>query len=161
MQRKISFAVAMLLAFAALVLPAAATVGSGRVKVFAVELQPEDPMPGGQFLALMNGTGATVDLGCWKVRSRKAVLRIVPPLRLKAGGVVLLSAPGAWLASEDRVVLVDRVGRQRDATPVLTDRASDDRVWYRDAAGTWRFGRTVLGKEVRAGHLVRSAQSAC
>ena len=35
MQRKISFAVAMLLAFAALVLPAAATVGSGRVKVFA------------------------------------------------------------------------------------------------------------------------------
>ena len=40
-------------------------------------------------------------------------------------------------------------------------RASDDRIWYRDTTGAWRFGRTSFGKGVVRGRLLERAPSRC
>jgi hypothetical protein len=130
-------------------------------QLVAVELQPEDPLPGGQFAVVANKTTATVNLGCWRLRSSIATMTIAPPLRLRPGAIALLSPDHYWLRPVDRIRLVDAYSRGRDATPELADRASDDRVWFRDATGRWHFGRTSFGNGVIAGHLLARAPSRC
>ena len=130
-------------------------------RLVAVELQPEDPSPGGQFVAVANTTRATIDIGCWRLRSTTATMTVRPPLVLLPGKIALLSPDRAWLRSADRVRLVDKRGRQRDATPELADRAGDDRIWFRTGAAPWKFGRTTLGKGVVAGRLLQRLPSRC
>ena len=49
--------------------------------LLAVELQPEDPMPGGQFVWILNPSKEELDLSCWVLRSEKAgVLMIASPV---------------------------------------------------------------------------------
>jgi hypothetical protein len=130
-------------------------------QLVAVELQPEDPSPGGQFVAVANRTKATVNIGCWRLRSSIATMTVRPPLVLRPGKIALLSPDHAWLGRVDRVRLVDAKGRLRDATPELADRASDDRIWFREGTGAWRFGRTSLGRGVVAGRLLQRLPSRC
>jgi hypothetical protein len=130
-------------------------------QLIAVELQPEDPSVGGQFAVVANRTAVTLNLGCWRLRSSLATMTIAPPLRLRPGAVALLSPDRDWLRAVDHVQLVDPVGRRRTVTPELADRASDDRVWFRGATGSWHFGRTSFGKGVAAGQLLARASSRC
>lgn len=130
-------------------------------RLVAVELQPEDPSPGGQFVAVANTTRARIDIGCWRLRSTSATMTVRPPLVLLPGKVALLSPDRAWLGRVDRVRLLDKRGRQRDATPELADRAADDQIWFRTGAAPWKFGRTSLGKGVVAGRLLQRLPSRC
>jgi hypothetical protein len=130
-------------------------------QIVAVELQPEDPSPGGQFVVLVNRGQTTVDLRCWTVRASAATLWVAPPLRLPPAGVALLSGTSAWLRASDRVRLFDAKARLRAATPNLSDTASDDRIWFKDASGAWQLGRKGFGKGVIAGQLVKRAPSRC
>ena len=130
-------------------------------RLVAVELQPEDPSPGGQFVAIANRTRGTIDLGCWRLHSTTATMTIRAPLALRPGKIALLSPDRAWLGRVDRVRLIDARGRQRDATPELADRASDDRIWFREGSAPWRFGRTSLGRGVVAGRLLQRLPSRC
>jgi hypothetical protein len=127
-------------------------------RIIAVELQTDDPSPGGQFVAVANRTRSTVNLGCWRLRSSSVTLTVAPPLRLRPGKVALLSPERAWLKAVDRVRLVDPKGRQRDTTPRLADHAYDDRIWFKQGT-EWRFGRKVLGRGVVAGRLLASVHS--
>ena len=127
-------------------------------RIIAVELQNGDPSPGGQFVAVANRTRSTVNLGCWRLRSSSVTLTVAPPLRLRPGKVALLTPERAWLKAVDRVRLIGLKGRQRDTTPRLTDRAYDDRIWFKQGT-RWRFGRKVLGRRVVAGRLLATAHS--
>jgi hypothetical protein len=127
-------------------------------RIIAVELQTDDPSPGGQFVAVANRTRSTINLGCWRLRSSSVTLTVAPPLRLRPGKVTLLSPERAWLKTVDRVRLVDPKGRRRDTTPRLADHAFDDRIWFKQGT-EWRFGRKVLGRGVVAGRLLASVHS--
>ncbi len=130
-------------------------------RIAAVELQPEDPSPGGSFVVVTNPGADAIDLGCWRVTSSTGTLVVSPPLRLAPGAATLLSARTNWLRQTDRVRLLDTKLRVRAATPTLTDPAADDRIWFRDADGSWHLGRKSFGKGVIAGHLVKRASSRC
>ena len=130
-------------------------------RIVAVELQPEDPSPGGEFIVVTNAGTAALDLGCWRVASSTGMLVVAPPLRLAPGAVTLLSARTSWLRQTDRVRLFDTKRRLRVATPTLTDPAADDRVWFREADGSWHLARKSFGKGVITGHLVTRASSRC
>jgi hypothetical protein len=130
-------------------------------RIAALELQPEDPSPGGSFVVVTNPGTAAVELGCWRVASSTGMLVVAPPLRLAPGATALLSARTSWLRQTDRVRLLDTKLRVRSATPTLSDPAADDRIWFRDADGAWRLGRKGFGKGVIAGHLVKRASSRC
>jgi hypothetical protein len=113
-------------------------------RIIAVELQTDDPSPGGQFVAVANRTRSTVNLGCWRLRSSAVTLTVAPPLRLRPGKVALLSPERAWLKVVDRVRLVGPKG--------------DDRIWFKQGT-EWRFGRKALGRGVIAGRLLASVPS--
>lgn len=146
---------------AALVAGTATGATSPTVRLAAVELEPEDPSPGGQFVWLTNSSRATVDIGCWRLRSHRATLWIEPPLRLGPRVSATLAPDRAWLQASDRVQLIGRSGRLVDTTPGLTDRSYDDQIWFRTAAGRWRFGRTRLTGEVMPGRLLGRKPMRC
>ena len=131
--------------------------------LLAVELQPEDPMPGGQFVWILNPSTEELDLSCWVLRSEKAgVLMIVKPgLQLPAGGVAHLVPGEAWVAATEQIRLLDPQQRVVDETPELTDDRFDDQFWFRDPGGQWQFGRTSLPRKPVSGHLSSGAVSGC
>ena len=131
--------------------------------LLAVELQPEDPMPGGQFVWILNPSTEELDLSCWVLRSEKAgVLMIVKPgLQLPAGGVAHLVPEEAWVRASERIRLLDPQQRVVDETPELTDDRFDDQFWFRDPGGQWQFGRTSLPRKPVSGHLSSGAVSGC
>jgi hypothetical protein len=104
-----------------------------------VELEAEDPMPGGQFVLVENPSHASIDLGCWGLRldATEPAMVLPPSFSVPAGATARLYAT---LPNAGRVELLDRSGRVIDDTPQLSDRAHDDRIWFRTAGG-WRFGR--------------------
>jgi hypothetical protein len=104
-----------------------------------VELEAEDPMPGGQFVLVQNRADAAIDLSCWSLRLDGTEPAMVVPrtFSVPPGATARLYAS---LPDAGRVELVDRDGRVIDATPQLSDTAHDDRIWFRTAGG-WRFGR--------------------
>lgn len=141
-----------------------ATAGvSERATLLAVELQPEDPMPGGQFVWVLNPSQEELDLSCWVLRSQKAgaSMTIPPGLRLPPGQVARLLPDAAWVGASDRVQLLDPEGQLVDETPELRDDGFDDQFWFRDPGGEWRFGRTSLPRKPLSGHLSSGSVSGC
>ena len=132
------------------------------LSIIAVELQFEDPSPGGQAVWIANGGTTDADLSCMVIRSLasgvKATIGAGTPL---AGGRVLrVATPTGMLRTVDTVTLTDRSGHELDRTPQLTDQAVDDRFWFRDD-GTWRFGRTVYAGRVSDGRLTTATPPGC
>jgi hypothetical protein len=133
---------------------------AGRPFLFAVELEAEDPMPGGQFVLVEDPSEASIDLGCWSLR-----LEAPEPAMFIPSGFSLppRSTARLYAALPDvgRIELVDPGGRVIDGTPQLSDSAHDDRIWFRTAGG-WRFGRPdePLQETVDATLLPRAA-AAC
>lgn len=129
----------------------------GAVYLAAVELAPEDPYPGGQIVLIVNGTGGSVDPRCWTVRSQASgrSARVLVDKPLARGAYLRLLPEVVLFDSEDAVSLLDAGGHVLDRTPVLTDRAGDDRLWSREATGPWAFVRGFhLPDQVADGRLV-------
>jgi hypothetical protein len=127
------------------------------VYLAAVELAPEDPYPGGQIVLIVNGTGGSVDPRCWTVRSQASgrSARVLVDKPLARGAYLRLLPEVVLFDSEDTVLLLDAGGQVVDRTPVLADRAGDDRLWSREATGTWAFVRGFhLPDQVADGRLV-------
>jgi hypothetical protein len=134
--------------------------------MIGVELQAEDPMPGGQFVWIMNGSERAVDLGCSTLRSKSTgnVVTIESGFRVPAGAVGTLTPEGSWLSAVDQIELVDSSGRAIDQTPELRDAEHDDRIWYRASpTETWQFGRSGAprGRPVVRGHISRTTPAGC
>lgn len=123
------------------------------VALFVVELQPEDPAPGGQVVFLRNGGGAPADVGCWAVASSATgeVLRLARRTTIQVGAALRLVPEGTPFRSVDTVRLLDDGGDVVDTTPELDDTAGDDRVWFRADDGAWKLGRPVLPPQVTDG----------
>jgi len=136
---------------------------AGAPTLIGVELQPEDPMPGGQFVWILNGTDQPMALGCWALRSQATgkTLIVERGLRVPPHTVVKLASADAWLGTDDRVQLVDPGKRVVDQTPELRDRESDDQFWFRKVGGEWQFGRTQPSEKVIPGHLSAQAPPGC
>lgn len=142
--------------------PGPDTIGpiAERPILFALELEAEDPMPGGQFALVENPSEAEIDLGCWGLRldATEPVMVIPPGFSVPPGAMARLYAT---LPNEGQVLLVDRSGRVIDDTPQLSDTAHDDRIWFRTAGG-WRFGRPGEPlQEVVDATLLPRAAAAC
>ncbi len=130
--------------------------------LLGVELQSEDPIPGGQLAWLRNNSASVLQLGCWLLRSASGKTMYIPVgLRLPAGTSAQLTPDSAWLASVDSVSLMDGSGRLVDQTPQLTDNAHDDQIWYRAASGAWTFGRPPHWEGAINGRMVRQKPSGC
>jgi hypothetical protein len=128
------------------------------VHITAVELWPEDPSPGGQYVVLENSTEREVDVGCWVVRStaKGKSANVVASRPLAARAAIRLFPDRVLFGPADVVLLVDRQGREVDRTPEIVDHAGDDQLWFADRnGGTWRFGRQLrLPSQVADGRLV-------
>ena len=130
--------------------------GAG-IYIGAVELSPEDPSPGGQYVLLVNGGDKTADVACWAVRSTGSSrsARIVGDKPLAPGAGLRLVPDTTLFQSTDTLVLLDKQGRVVDRTPQLSDRAGDDQVWFRARSGTWSLGRAfTLPDQVVDGRLL-------
>jgi hypothetical protein len=77
------------------------------------------------------------------------------------GQVIRLVPPVAWMRSPDTITLRDAGGASVDQTPQLADDASDEQIWFRDAHGTWTFGRTRFDQTVRDRTLQASKPADC
>lgn len=115
----------------------------GSLRIVAVELQFEDPSPGGQGVWLLNSSRVAVDASCWELVSvatgeHAAVAR---GTEVGAGATLRLATPTGLLASTDTITLRDASGREVDRTSELTDATFDDRLWVRGAGAAWLFGR--------------------
>jgi len=129
--------------------------------LLGLELQPEDPQPGGQRAWIRNVSGAVVQFGCWTLRSASGrTIYVNTGLRVPAGGIALLTPDVSWLKQVDSVRLLDGRGRLVDETPQLTDNAHDDQIWYR-TSGQWTFGRPPLWEGAINGRIVQSKPSDC
>lgn len=160
--RVLSLAVAGVLAMglAASAPPIRAQGAAGPV-LLAVELQPEDPTPGGQFVWIGNPSASSLDLSCWRLRSQSRTMVIAPGVLVPAGAVIKLTPDRAWLGKTDRVQLFGPGNALVDQTPELRDEQFDDQVWFRTPAGEWTFGRTRLDRKALDGHLISETLSGC
>jgi len=139
--------------------PVSPTGGALPVVIAAVELQFEDPSPGGQSVWLANRGTSEQDISCWRITAASSgVTALVSNGTLLAPGRALrFSTPARMLRSPEVVTLADRSGRVVARTPELSDSASDDQLWYLPPGEAWRFGRSRLPETVSDGRLV----SAC
>jgi hypothetical protein len=126
------------------------------VVIAAVELQFEDPSPGGQSVWLANRGTNEQDISCWSITaaSSRVIAYVDNGTRLAPGRAVRFTAPPRMLGSRDTITLRDRTGQVIDSTPELTDSAGDDQLWYVLRGGMWTFGRTRLPEPVSDGRLV-------
>jgi hypothetical protein len=130
--------------------------------VSALELAPEDPSPGGQFVWLYNPSAKAVNLGCYRLRSNRGTVVIKPNTLVPPKSTVTFAPPQAWLRSNDRVELVNRAGKVVNRTPLLHDDAGDGRFWFRRPATEWRFGTArTYGEEVVRGKIATAAVESC
>lgn len=127
----------------------------GGLRIAAVELQFEDPSPGGQSVWLANPSGAEVDASCWELASAATGERatVERGAKVMAGATLHLTAPAGLLASTDTITLRDPSGREVDRTGELTDTAFDDRLWLRGEGGVWRFDRFSPSGPVLEGRI--------
>lgn len=134
-------------------------VGPTTIVIAAVELQFEDPSPGGQSVWLANRGASEQDLSCWAIRadSTNIVAFVSPGTRLAPGRALRFSTPPRMLSSPEIVTLTDRTGRVVARTPELRDSAGDDQLWYLLPGELWQFGRVRLPEAASDGRLV----SAC
>lgn len=130
------------------------------VRLRAVELAAEDPMPGGTFVVIENRGAKRVSVGCWRVRTRRAELAIRPPAAVPAGGALRLLFDRGEVGNPDRIRLLTAAGRLADATPVLHDTQGDDRLFGRGADG-WTLGRPTLPARTVDGKLVKPRLAGC
>jgi hypothetical protein len=130
------------------------------VRVRAVELAPEDPMPGGTYVILENRGSARVGLGCWRLRTSRSVLTIRRPTVIPARAGLRLFFGRGEIGNPDRVSLLSPAGRVVDATPLLNDTKADDQLFGRRDGG-WTLGRGPLPATVVDGTLVRHSRSGC
>ena len=152
-------AIATALAIAAC---AQATTAPPRPFVSALELAPEDPSPGGQFVWLYNPSAKTINLGCYRLRSNRGTVVIRPNTLVPPQSTVTFAPPQAWLRSNDRVELVSRVGKVVNRTPLLHDEVGDGRFWFKRPATEWRFGTArAYGEEVVRGKIAAAAIESC
>lgn len=133
-----------------------ATGAAVAVRIDAVELHPEDPMPGGQFVVISNHGRDQVSVDCWVLSTRSgASARVRADAPIAPGGALRLLAEQSLFDSSDAASILDVSGRVVDGTPDLTDTTGDDQLWYRTASGTWAFGRDYrFSSETRDGRLV-------
>ena len=130
--------------------------------VSALELAPEDPSPGGQFVWLYNPSAKTLNLGCYRLRSNRETVVIKPNTLVPPQSTVTFAPPQAWLRSTDRVELVNRAGKVVSRTPLLHDEAGDGRFWFKRPATEWRFGTArTYGEEVVKGKIATAAIESC
>lgn len=137
-----------------------ATASAGDVRLRAVELAPEDPMPGGTFVIVENRGSERVGLGCWRVRTGRSVLTIRRPTVVPARSGLRLFFGRGEIGNPDRVSLISAAGRVVDTTPLLSDTEWDDKLFSRRGTG-WALGRAPLPTSVIDGKLVRPTQSDC
>jgi hypothetical protein len=131
------------------------TVASGAVvRLRAVELAAEDPMPGGTYVIVENTGHSRVGLGCWRIRTGKTTRTIKSPMLLPAGAGLRLIFNRADVGNPDRIALLNRAGRVVDSTPLLNDTKGDDRYFAR-VDGRWALGRSSLPARVLEGRFVR------
>jgi hypothetical protein len=139
---------------------AMSTVDGGSVRLRAVELAPEDPMPGGTFVLVENRGKGSVGLGCWRIRTNRAVLAIRAPAVLPAGAALRLFFDRGTVGNPDRIRLISRAGRLIDSTPALHDTKGDDRLFARTDDG-WALGRAPFPARIIEGRLARLGSSGC
>jgi hypothetical protein len=118
-----------------------------RVVVNEVEANPPGVDAGAEWIELFNADPSeTVDLSLWRILSthgETADLVIPEGVLIAPGARLLIAFDAQFLDNEDEsVLLLDAFGVQRDATPVASDLANDDRTWQRvpDGADAWSFG---------------------
>jgi len=130
--------------------------GSSTVVIAAVELQFEDPSPGGQSVWLANRGTSEQDVSCWGIRadSSNVTAFVNPGTRIAPNRALRFATPARMLSSPEVVTLTDRSGRVVARTPELRDTASDDQLWYLLPAGSWQFGRVRLPEAASDGRLV-------
>ena len=139
--------------------PVSPTAGPQSVVIAAVELQFEDPSPGGQSVWLANRGTTEQDISCWRITAASSGMTgvVSEGSRLAPGRALRFSTPPRMLRSPDVVTLADRSGREVVRTPELSDTAGDDQFWYLLPGEPWRFGRARLPETTSDGRLV----SAC
>ena len=127
--------------------------------IAAVELQFEDPSPGGQSVWLANRGTVEQDISCWRITAASSGVTalVTDGTRLAPGRALRFSTPARMLRSPETVTLADRSGRVVARTPQLGDSAGDDQLWYLLPGEPWRFGRARLPESASDGRLV----SAC
>jgi hypothetical protein len=139
-----------------------ATTTPLRPFVSALELAPEDPSPGGQFVWLYNPSAKTINLGCYRLRSSRGTVVIRPNTLVPPQSTVTFAPPQAWLRANDQVELVNRTGKLVNRTPLLRDDAGDGRFWFKRPAAEWRFGTArTYGEEVVRGKIATAAVESC
>lgn len=129
---------------------------SAAVVIAAVELQFEDPSPGGQSVWLANRGTSEQDISCWAIRANSSGVSmfINPATRLAPGRALRFATPVRMLASPEIVTLIDRAGQVVARTPELKDSASDDQLWYLMPGQSWVFGRNRVPEKATDGRLV-------
>jgi len=134
--------------------------GSGAVvRLRAIELAAEDPMPGGTYVILENRGRSRIGLGCWRIRTGEKTRTIRSPVVVPAGAGLRLFFDRGDVDNPDRIALLSRTGRVDDATPLLNDTKADDQLFAR-VDGRWRLGRAPLPARLIEGRFVRPG-SAC
>ena len=129
--------------------------------LLGLELEPEDPQPGGQRAWIRNVSGSAVQFGCWTLTSASGgTMYVTAGLRVPAGGIALLTPDVSWLRQVDSVRFLDGGGRLVDETPQLIDNAHDDQIWYR-TSGQWTFGRPPIWEGAINGRIVQRKPSGC
>jgi hypothetical protein len=164
MSRRLPVVVAAASAFAAVAV-AGAEGGSGAsgrpaVRLQALELAAEDPMPGGSFVIVVNRGEKKVPLGCWRIVTRRSRLVIQPPAVLRRGGAMRLAFDRGEIGNPDRIRLFTARGVRVDASPVLHDTMGDDQLFSRGESG-WTLGRGVLPERIADGRLGKPGQWGC
>lgn len=141
----------------------APAAGGRHVVILAVELQFEDPSPGGQGVWVANRGGAETDISCWAVLSSASGARttVLAGTKLAPHRALHFSTPPGLLRSPDVVTLADREGRAVDRTPELADAQSDDQLWYQGEDGQWRFGRTQFPQQTSDGRVADRTPDGC
>ena len=131
--------------------------------LIVVELQPESPSPGGQFIWILNPSSDEINLGCWALHSNTTglTLTIEPDLRVPAGAAALVISQEPWLGVTDQIQLLDPSRNVIDQTPELRDNAFDDQIWYRSSSGEWKFGRNQFNLKVVQGNMSTRLPAGC
>jgi hypothetical protein len=129
---------------------------SSAVVIAAVELQFEDPSPGGQSVWLANRGTSEQDISCWGIRANSSgvTMFVNTGTRLAVGRALRFATAVRMLASPEIVTLTDRTGQVVARTPELKDSASDDQLWYLMPGQSWVFGRSRLPEAATDGRLV-------
>lgn len=125
------------------------------VEFLAVELEFEDPSPGGQQVWIVNHSDVMVDLSCWNIASAATQQSsfVSPGQSLVPGAALRFTAPAGLLRSPDTLELRAPDGSVVESTPELRDDAHDDQLWYRADRGPWTFGRHQFDEPTAAGQL--------